>query len=101
MTYAYRRKWVEELEEKGSRMVYSILSYLPFLDDEAYLLYDLSLVCNTPVTNLKTTCMDVLKGVLELMNGEKEVLYKVYILCIIWTKVLMYSSKLFEVNLSK
>ena len=70
-------KWKDELEEKGSRMVKEIMAALPFLDNEVYVLYDLSLLCNTSVEDLKSRCANVLKGLLEIMNGEKEVVYKV------------------------
>lgn len=60
-------------------MVKEIMSVLPFLDDEVYLLYDLGLLCNTSVEDLKRRAMIVMKGLLELLNGEKDPVYKVRI----------------------
>ena len=70
--------WIQnEVERRVGRMVKEIMAALPFLDNEVYVLYDLSLLCNTSVEDLKSRCANVLKGLLEIMNGEKEVVYKV------------------------
>lgn len=77
MSHGYRRSWKEELEAKASRMVNEILLELPFLDDEYYVLYDLSLWCDTSVEDLKRRCMLIFKALHEIMNGEKELHYRV------------------------
>lgn len=80
VTAGYRKKWKDELEEKDARMVKEIITELPFLDEEVYVLFALGLECNISVVDLKRRCMNVLKGLLEIMNGEKEVVYQVNIL---------------------
>ena len=60
-------------------MVKEIMGAFPFLDDEGFLLYDLALMCKTSVEELKRRGMKVMKGLLEILNGETEPYFKVII----------------------